>query len=188
MARAQGCDSLLRRCQAAAADSEFDEQLRAVVGEHAARMAAAVCDRVGPAPQPAAIGRALVQVNASCGELAQAQSAQVERLLDEALGVLAPHDRAAAALVDAVADEREMLGGWARLWTTVSASLDRDSAAREGQRAALQRAAARTAGTQVVSPDDRLALALKRLLALGGPAALDGAPAAGDGLAARLGQ
>ncbi|KAJ2766510.1 hypothetical protein IWQ57_004329, partial [Coemansia nantahalensis] len=118
MARAQGCDSLLRRCQAAAADSEFDEQLRAVVGEHAARMAAAVCDRVGPAPQPAAIGRALVQVNASCGELAQAQSAQVERLLDEALGVLAPHDRAAAALVDAVADEREMLGGWARLWTT----------------------------------------------------------------------
>ncbi|KAJ2716902.1 hypothetical protein H4R19_000345 [Coemansia spiralis] len=175
--RAQGCDSILRRCRAvAAAGGDFEEQLHAAVGENAARMAASVCERVGPAPLSPAIGQALVQLDASSTELAQARSAQVDRLLDAALGALEPHNRASAALADALADEHEMLGGWVQLWATVSASLDRDNATRETQCTALQRAGARSSSTQVISPDDRLALALKRLLAIGGPGAQDGSP------------
>ncbi|KAJ1719575.1 hypothetical protein LPJ61_006283, partial [Coemansia biformis] len=135
--RGHGSDRVLQRCQATATSGDgrsFDEQLQTVVSEHAARMAASVHERAGTAPEQPEMRQTLVRLNASCNELAHAQSAQVDRWLDAALGALRPHERAFAALLDALAGEREMLGGWALLWTTAAESLDRDNAALEKQR------------------------------------------------------
>ncbi|KAJ2784244.1 hypothetical protein H4R18_001232 [Coemansia javaensis] len=209
-ARAQGCAALLQRCHAAppgaaAAARPFAAQLRAAVGGHAARLAAAAQADAGPAPTPAAAARALAHLDASAAALARALAARTDRVLGAALEALEPRARAVAALAQALAAERDVLGQWARMWAAAADSLDRSNAALERQRVRaprphrchggrpgeIQRHGAHCrfapgAAAQVIAPDDRLALALKRLLAVphGGNGS-GGSGGSGD-LAARL--
>ncbi|KAJ2745390.1 hypothetical protein GGI20_002192, partial [Coemansia sp. BCRC 34301] len=126
---------LLQRCQAASlAPSMAEMDADRVIGEHVARLVlSALPDGAALHVQPA-VKVALANLNESCNELAQSRSVLLDQRLATLKASLSLPAQTIGAIRHALATEREMLAGWAALWSTVSSSLDRDNAELERQK------------------------------------------------------
>ncbi|KAJ2490038.1 hypothetical protein IWW37_003513 [Coemansia sp. RSA 2050] len=156
-------EDLLPRCQALAS-SEAGSGADRMINEHVERLVlTALPDSSAPRLQPA-VKAALAHLNQSCNELIQNRSARLNRELEILRASLVLPTQAISSIRNTLATEGEMLSGWAKLWSTVSSGLDRENAEMERQKGELQRILAATGNSQIIHPDDAVALSLKKLV------------------------
>ncbi|KAJ2474037.1 hypothetical protein EV174_005643 [Coemansia sp. RSA 2320] len=158
---------LLRRCQALAlAPGKTEPDSDQIVREHVEGLVqAALPEDIASLQYPAA-KTALSRLNQCHNELAQSQSTLLKQELAALASSLVLPTQTVDAIRNALSVESEMLDGWAKLWSTVSCGLDKDNAELERQRNELQRIAASAGNSQIIHPDDTLALSLRRLLGM----------------------
>ncbi|KAJ2030701.1 hypothetical protein H4S03_006938 [Coemansia sp. S3946] len=156
---------LLQRCQSQSPKpSDTESGADRAICEHVARLVStALPDSATPRLQPA-VKSALAHLNQSCNELTQSRSAQLNQELEALKTRLALPTQTIINIRHALATEGEMLSGWVKLWSTVSSGLDSENAEMERQKGELQRITAATGNSQIIHPDDIVALSLKRLV------------------------
>ncbi|KAJ2690554.1 hypothetical protein IWW39_000648 [Coemansia spiralis] len=156
-------EDLLPRCLALA-PSETALGADRMISEHVERLVpTALPDGSAPRLQPA-VKSALAHLNQSCNELVQSRSARLNQELETLRASLVMPTQTIGSIRNTLATEGEMLNGWAKLWTTVSSGLERENAEMERQKGELQRISAATRNSQIIHPDDVVALSLKTLV------------------------
>ncbi|KAJ2530193.1 hypothetical protein IWW43_004468, partial [Coemansia sp. RSA 1935] len=159
--------SLLRRLQrltSSAQEDEFSEHLNGLLGEHTKRMSEKALEKSAGALVLPETNTMLDRLCACFTELADMQSDRLGQVLDLALQDLKPREQAMVMILRSLADERDLLNGWNKLWSTVTASLDKDNTALDALKDVLRKHAISDSGASVIPPDDMLALSIKRLL------------------------
>ncbi|PIA18536.1 hypothetical protein COEREDRAFT_79590 [Coemansia reversa NRRL 1564] len=165
--RSEGHTKLFERCQLHADNEEvldFGAYLELQINENTEHIATAARGKPDGATLPVEVSNILAGLNTNCNELAQLQSKELGRVLDRAEMYLKPLVHAVQAIMRQLSTEKEMLRGWTNLWSTVTASLDKENEALEKQKTALLKLSSQNNNTQIIAPDDLLALAIKRLL------------------------
>ncbi|KAJ2055447.1 hypothetical protein GGI17_006646, partial [Coemansia sp. S146] len=156
---------LLQRCQTRSpVPSGTESDIERMISEHVTRLVSTTLpDGAAPRLQPA-VRSALAHLNQCCNELAQSRSAQLDQELEALKTSLTLPEQTISNIRHTLATEGEMLSGWAKLWSTVSSGLDSENAEMERQKGELQRISAATGNSQIIHPDDIVALSLKRLV------------------------
>ncbi|KAJ2259111.1 hypothetical protein GGI13_000172 [Coemansia sp. RSA 455] len=156
---------LLQRCQSQSPmPSDTESGTDRAICEHVARLVStALPDSAAPRLQPA-VKSVLAHLNQSCNGLTRSRSAQLDQELETLKASLALPTQTISNIRHALATEGEMLSGWVKLWSTVSSGLDSENAEMERQKGELQRITAATGNSQIIHPDDIVALSLKRLV------------------------
>ncbi|KAJ2616722.1 hypothetical protein H4S08_000658 [Coemansia sp. RSA 1365] len=165
--RSEGHAKLLERCQSHADKEEnidFAAYLELQINKNTEQIATAARGKPDGATLPVEVSNILAGLNNNCNELVQLQSKELGRVLDTAEMDLKPLVHAVQAIVCQLSTEKKMLGGWTNLWSTVTVSLDKENEALEKQKAALLKLSSQNTTSQIIAPDDFLALAIKRLL------------------------
>ncbi|KAJ2626972.1 hypothetical protein IW137_005779 [Coemansia sp. RSA 1287] len=124
--------SLLRRLQrltSSAQEDEFNEHLNGLLGEHTKRMSEKALEKSAGALVLPETNTMLDRLCACFTELADMQSDRLGQVLESALQDLKPREQAMVMILRSLADERDLLNGWNKLWSTVTASLDKDNTA-----------------------------------------------------------
>ncbi|KAI7822278.1 hypothetical protein BX661DRAFT_187616 [Kickxella alabastrina] len=159
--------NLLHRCQQLTASETSGFDIDRIINERAQELAQNAQADTFSTAVPADHRRALDLLNESHNALAQSQSDQLSRKLESIAQSLDSQHHSVEHILGTLVNERDMLDGWSELWSTVSASIDRDNADNEKQKTDLERVGAvEPSGRQVIHPDDHLALSLKRLLSM----------------------
>ncbi|KAJ2125224.1 hypothetical protein IW147_001123 [Coemansia sp. RSA 720] len=143
--------SLLRRLQrltGSAQEGEFSEHLNTLLGEHTERMSEKALEKSSGALVLPETNTMLARLCACFTELADMQSDRLGQVLESALQDLKPREQAMVMILRSLADERDLLNGWNKLW-----SID-----------VLRKHASSDNSASVIPPDDMLALSIKRLL------------------------
>ncbi|KAJ2582946.1 hypothetical protein GGH95_001258, partial [Coemansia sp. RSA 1836] len=133
---------LMQRCQAVSlipSTAEMDTDR--VIGEHVARLVSVALPDITAPHLQSAVKATLDNLNQSCNELAQCRSVRLDQELAALNTSLSLPAQTIGAIRHSLATEREMLGGWASLWNTVSSSLARDSAEMERQKVSAEKGA-----------------------------------------------
>ncbi|KAJ1741539.1 hypothetical protein LPJ68_002770 [Coemansia sp. RSA 1086] len=144
---------------------DFEECLNASIAQYRDSIVTATLEKtVDAMAVPLHTSNLLKQLGSLNRDLADIQSARLAQVLDLVLEDLKPQQQALTAIWQSLAAEHNMLDGWARLWQTVSGSLDKENAELEKLQATLNKHAATDSSTNVIALEDVLALSLKRLL------------------------
>ncbi|KAJ1962074.1 hypothetical protein GGI12_002868 [Dipsacomyces acuminosporus] len=132
---------LLSRCQLLTSsltnDSTVSHSIDELAEAHARSLTEGALGNFSSASQLEQFKDALDKVNQGFNELAEHRNSQVAQSLIAATQNLEPQHQAAEAILDALAEEQQMLSGWNELWAAVADSLEKDNAETEGQRQAL---------------------------------------------------
>ncbi|KAJ2800522.1 hypothetical protein H4R20_004024 [Coemansia guatemalensis] len=167
--RSEGHARLLERCQSYVAKEEvrdFSAYLESQISENTEQIVTAARGKQDGVTLPVKVSRLLAGLNGNCNELAELQSRELGQILEKAAKDLEPQVHAVQAIMRQLSTEKEMLRGWSDLWSTVASSLVKDNEALDKQKTALLKLSSQNSSTQIIAPDDLLALALKRLLAV----------------------
>ncbi|KAJ2083388.1 hypothetical protein H4R24_000865 [Coemansia sp. RSA 988] len=165
--RSEGHAKIFERCRPFGVKEgglEFSAYLKSQLSENTEQIAAAARGKPDGAALPVEVSNLLAGLNANCNELAELQSRELGQILEMASRDLEPQVHAVQLIMRQLSTEKEMLRGWANLWSTVTSSLDKDNKALEKQKTALLKLSSQNNSTQIIAPDDLLALAIKRLL------------------------
>ncbi|KAJ2786917.1 hypothetical protein GGI15_001130 [Coemansia interrupta] len=159
--------SLLEYHQEASLVTRSNSLIEQVIRERSQVLAESPLAAVHGSSVPEDIAQAIDTLNDSCSQLAHSQTGQVGNRIDSVLQSLASQTQVIENALQSLVDEKDMLDGWTRLWSVVSASLDEDNAKLEKQKIDLEHGATKADPKHtVISPDDVLALSLKRLISM----------------------
>ncbi|KAJ2381479.1 hypothetical protein GGI05_005970, partial [Coemansia sp. RSA 2603] len=159
--------SLLEDIQETSLAMPSDAFIERVVQEHSQVLSESHLAAVNGSSVPKDFAQAIDILNDSYCQLAQSQADLVGKGIDSVLQNLTTQKQVIENSLQSLVDEKDMLHGWARLWSVVSAGLDEDNADLQKQKTDLERLATKDAAKYtVISPDDVLALSLKRLISM----------------------
>ncbi|KAJ2510046.1 hypothetical protein H4217_008056 [Coemansia sp. RSA 1939] len=161
-ASAEDIGVLSRQCREMFTASS-SESVESLLSRHAATLAGSVLPEASLAVLPD-VGKQLANLNKLHNELVNAQSQQVASALKAAESRLDPVEDAIGAVLECLQDENDMVSSWVKMWKMVSETLVRENGEMGRQKSLMWDMSSRASNSQVIHPDDTLALALKRLL------------------------